>query len=288
MPVSFLIAAIVLLITGLGVGFASGLLGVGGCFIMIPVQVWAYTALGIPFNTAVAVAFGTNLFVVLPTAASGAYGHTKKGAVWWKAAIFLGVSGATGAVIGATIATTLVGMGLGWILSIAFGSAIIAGAVRMLTAKPPEVTGKEPVDSPLLWILWGVPLGIVTGIIGIGGGVLMVPVMVVALSFGIHRAVGTSTALMIFTSVGGLIGYIYNGLKAGIPFVFHNLHMLGYMNLESWILLAATSVPMAQVGVRTAHKLPAKQLRYVFIAVMLYMGWVMIRKGLGITLPIPI
>ena len=288
MPVSFLIAAIVLLITGLGVGFASGLLGVGGCFIMIPVQVWAYTALGIPFNTAVAIAFGTNLFVVLPTAASGAYGHTKKGAVWWKAAIFLGASGATGAVIGATIATTLVGMGLGWILSIAFGSAIIAGAVRMLTAKPPEVTGKEPVDSPLLWILWGVPLGIVTGIIGIGGGVLMVPVMVVALSFGIHRAVGTSTALMIFTSVGGLIGYIYNGLKAGIPFVFHNLHMLGYMNLESWILLAATSVPMAQVGVRTAHKLPAKQLRYVFIAVMLYMGWVMIRKGLGITLPIPI
>jgi len=255
---------------------------------MIPVQVWAYTALGIPFNTAMAIAFGTNLFVVLPTAASGAYGHTKKGAVWWKAAIFLGVSGAAGAVIGATIATTLVGMGLGWILSIAFGSAIIAGAVRMLTAKPPEVTGKEPVDSPLLWILWGVPLGIVTGIIGIGGGVLMVPVMVVALSFGIHRAVGTSTALMIFTSVGGLIGYIYNGLKAGIPFVFHNLHMLGYMNLESWILLAATSVPMAQVGVRTAHKLPAKQLRYVFIAVMLYMGWVMIRKGLGITLPIPI
>ncbi len=288
MPVSFLTVAIVLLITGLGVGFASGLLGVGGCFIMIPVQVWAYTALGIPFNTAMAIAFGTNLFVVLPTAASGAYGHTKKGAVWWKAAIFLGVSGATGAVIGATIATTLVGMGLGWILSIAFGSAIIAGAVRMLTAKPPEVTGKEPVDSPLLWILWGVPLGIVTGIIGIGGGVLMVPVMVVALSFGIHRAVGTSTALMIFTSVGGLIGYIYNGLKAGIPFVFHNLHMLGYMNLESWILLAATSVPMAQVGVRAAHRLPAKQLRYVFIAVMLSMGWVMIRNGLGLKLPIPI
>ncbi len=286
MPVSFLAVAIALLITGLGVGFASGLLGVGGCFIMIPVQVWAYTALGIPFNTAVAIAFGTNLFVVLPTAASGAYGHTKKGAVWWKAAIFLGVSGAAGAVIGATIATTLVGMGLGWILSIAFGSAIIAGALRMLTAKPPEVTGKKPLDNPLLWILWGIPLGIVTGIIGIGGGVLMVPVMVVALSFGIHRAVGTSTALMIFTAIGGLAGYIYNGLKAGIPFVFHHLHMMGYVNLESWILLASTSVLMAQVGVKTAHKLPAKQLRYVFIAVMLYMGWVMIKKGLGITLPI--
>ena len=284
MPISFLTAAVVLLLAGLGVGFASGLLGVGGCFIMIPVQVWVYTAMGMDLNTAVKVAFGTNLAVVLPTAMSGAYGHSKKGAVMWKAALVLGITGAIGAVIGSTIAS----MTPGKYLSIAFGIAIILGAVRMLTAKPPEETGKKPVENPLVWAAWGFPLGIVTGIIGIGGGVLMVPVMVVALSFGIHLAVGTSTALMIFTSIGGLLGYIYNGLKAGIPFVFHNLnlHMLGYMNLESWILLAATSVLMAQVGARTAHKLPAKQLRYVFIIVMLYMGWKMIETGLGIKLPI--
>jgi len=233
-------------------------------------------------NTAVKVAFGTNLAVVLPTAMSGAYRHSKKGAVMWKAAVVLGVTGAIGAVIGSTIASITPGK----YLSIAFGCAIILGAVRMLTAKPPEETGKKPVENPLVWAAWGFPLGIVTGIIGIGGGVLMVPVMVVALSFGIHLAVGTSTALMIFTSIGGLLGYIYNGLRAGIPSVSEIGHLIGYWNLESWLLLASTSVLMAQVGAKTAHKLPAKQLRYVFIIVMLYMGWKMIEAGLGIKLPI--
>jgi len=269
-------------LAGLGVGFASGLLGVGGCFIMIPVQVWVYTAMGMDLNTAVKVAFGTNLAVVLPTAMSGAYRHSKKGAVMWKAAVVLGITGAIGAVIGSTIASITPGK----YLSIAFGCAIILGAVRMLTAKPPEETGKKPVENPLVWAAWGFPLGIVTGIIGIGGGVLMVPVMFVALSFGIHLAVGTSTALMIFTSIGGLLGYIYNGLKAGIPFVTEIGHLIGYWNLESWLLLASTSVLMAQVGAKTAHKLPAKQLRYVFIIVMLYIGWKMIEAGLGIKLPI--
>ena len=130
----------------------------------------------------------------------------------------------------------------------------------------------------------GLPARNSYGIIGIGGGVLMVPVMVVALGFGIHLAVGTSTALMIFTSLGGLAGYIYNGIKAGVPFITPVGHLIGYVNVESGIILAATSVVMAQVGARVAHKLPAKQLRYVFVVVMLYMGWKMIESGLGLKL----
>ena len=70
-----------LLITGIGVGFASRLLGVGGCFIMVPVQYWVLIASGIDPSIAIRTAFGTNLLVVLPTAISGAYGHHKKGAV---------------------------------------------------------------------------------------------------------------------------------------------------------------------------------------------------------------
>ena len=83
-----------------------------------------------------------------------------------------------------------------------------------------------------------------------------------------HSAVATSLAMMIFTSIGGVIGYIVNGL--GVP----NLpaYSIGYVNLPAWFLLAVTGVGMAQVGAITAHKLPAKQLRYIFIAVMFYMG----------------
>lgn len=269
MTLSLLTSIITFLVTGLGVGFVSGMLGVGGCFIMTPVQYWVYTSMGVPQDIAIKVAFGTNLLVVLPTAISGAYGHTKKGAVWWKAGIVLGLTGTGGAVIGATIAAQLPAH----ILTKAFGLAILAGGVRMLTAKPPKVE-EEPKDIPWLWAAWGIPIGIVTGIIGIGGGVLMIPIMVLALKIKMHKAVGTSTALMIFTSIGGMIGYIVNGLR--VPNLTALLApigcSIGYVNIQTGFALAITSVPMALVGVRIAHLLPAKELRYVFIAVMIYMG----------------
>ena len=254
---------ITLLITGAGVGFASGLLGVGGCFIMVPVQFWALTSIGVDPTIAIRIAFGTNLAVVLPTAISGAIGHNRKKAVLWKAGVVLGLSGLAGAFAGGFFAAQLPGN----ILKTGFGLAILAGAIRMLTARPPK-TEREPTDNILVYILWGFPLGIISGIIGIGGGVLMIPVMVLALRFKMHLAVGTSTALMIFTSIGGIFSYIFNGLGvSGLP-----AYSLGYVNFLQWILLAGTSVPMAQAGVKVAHRLPARQLKYVFIAIMIYMG----------------
>lgn len=73
---------IILLATGIGVGFASGLLGLGGAFIMTPVQYMIFTGVGIPTDVAIKLAFGTSLLVVLPIAISGAWRHSKKQAVW--------------------------------------------------------------------------------------------------------------------------------------------------------------------------------------------------------------
>jgi hypothetical protein len=254
---------ITLLVTGLAVGFASGLLGVGGCFIMVPVQFWVLKSVGVDPTIAIRIAFGTNLLVVLPTALSGAMTHHKKGAVLWRAGLALGAFGAIGAFVGAFIASNLPAK----VLTTAFGVAVILGAMRMLTATPPKVT-EEPPESLVPYILWGIPLGIVSGIIGIGGGVLMIPIMVIFLKFRMHEAVGTSTALMILTAIGGSLSYLINGLGVqGLP-----PYSTGYLNWLQFILLAGCSIPMAVVGARTAHRLPAKQLRYVFILVMLYMG----------------
>src|SRR6056297_3618206 len=102
-----IIFIVCLLLTGAVVGLASGMLGVGGCFIMVPVQFWVLTSMGVSVDVAIKVAFGTNLLVVLPTAISGAYSHTKKGSVLWKQGIILGITGLVGSVIGATIASNL-------------------------------------------------------------------------------------------------------------------------------------------------------------------------------------
>jgi len=268
---------IALLVTGLGVGFASGLLGVGGCFIMIPVQFWALKSIGVDPTIAIRIAFGTNLLVVLPTAFSGAMTHHKKGAVLWKAGVTLGIFGGIGAFFGAFVAAHLPGK----VLTTAFGIAVILGAVRMLTAKPPQITD-EPSDSLTAFILWGIPLGVVSGIIGIGGGVLMIPIMVFFLKFKMHQAVGTSTALMIFTALGGALSYWINGIGVqGLP-----PYSTGYLNWLQWVLLAGCSIPAAIVGAKTAHLLPAKQLKYIFIAVMLYMGLKMCGVFAWLHLPI--
>ncbi len=272
-----LIYILALLITGALVGLVSGLLGVGGCFIMIPVQFWILTAMGIDPTIAIRVAFGTNLLVVFPTAISGTFRHHKKEVVLWKQAIILGLTSMLFTFAGAYLAAQLSGK----ILKIIFGLAILLGALRMITARPVRVKG-EPHANAITYILLGAIFGFVTGLIGIGGGVLIVPLMVIFLNYHMHEAVGTSTAVMIFTSLGGAIAYILYGLNAsGLP-----PYSLGYVNFLQWVLLAGTSIPMAQLGVHLAHKINPKSLKWIFIVVMAYMGLKMIGVFSWLGLPI--
>ena len=123
MPVTYVLAV---LGTGVGVGFVAGLLGVGGCFIMIPVQHWVYTGMGASADVSIKLAFDTNLAVVLPTALSGAMGHQRKGMVWWKAAMFVGGFALIGSVGGATAAAHIAGA----TLKVAFGAGFCAMPAR--------------------------------------------------------------------------------------------------------------------------------------------------------------
>ena len=268
---------IILLGTGVVVGFASGLLGVGGGFIMAPVQYLVFIDMGVSADVAIKLAFGTNLLVIFFTALSGTWRHSQKGAVYWKAAIIMGFGGLLFAFAGATLATRLPGE----VLKVAFGVIVLLVGIRMLTAKTRE-TEQEPVNNPWLWFAWAVPLGIITGMFGLGGGVVAVPILMLALRFKMHHAVATSLAIIAFKSVGGIIGYIVNGL--GVPDL--PAYSIGYVNLASAFLLVIGSVSLAQVGAITAHKLPARQLRFIFILLMFYIGLKMIGVFDWLGLPI--
>lgn len=96
---------------------------------------------------------------------------------------------------------------------------------------------------------------IASGLLGIGGGVVLVPIMVIILSFKMIDAVETSSLIIVFTSVGGIISYILNGLYVpSLP-----PYSIGYINLLQFAILAVASIPMAQIGVLAAHKMPEKQ-----------------------------
>ncbi len=273
----FILYLSVLLATGALVGFASGLLGVGGGFIMVPIQFFLLTSLGVDPTTAIRVAFGTSLAVILPTAISGALGHARRGAVLSGPMILIGISGLVAALIGGTVASNTPGI----YLKIIFGILVLISGMWMLIAKYPEVSG-EPKKGVLNYIIIGFVTGILSGLLGVGGGVVLVPILVILMGFSMIKAVGTSTAVIIFTSLGGIVAYTANGLNvSGLP-----PFSVGYINLIQLVVLALISVPMAQVGVKASHKLPEKQLRYIFILVMFYIALKMIGVFSWIGLPL--
>jgi uncharacterized membrane protein YfcA len=234
---------------------------------MTPVQYAVFSSMGIPTDTAIKLAFGTNLLVILTTAISGTWRYQLRRVVFWKTATIMGGCSLVGSLAGATLATHLPGHAL----KITFGVLVIAAGLRMLTARQPEIDS-VPKTNSWLWAAWALPIGIAAGLLGIGGGILAIPILTIALRFKIHDAVTTALAMMIFTSTGGVIGYIANGIGApGLP-----AHSLGYVYLPSWLLLASTSFGMAQVGAIVASRIPIKQLIYAFTLVTLYLGLRMI------------
>jgi len=257
---------------GAGAGFASGLLGIGGGAIIVPITYWVILAMhaGVSPDIALRTAFGTSLLVILPTAISGSWGHNKRKAVRWKTALILGSCAMAGALAGATLAARLPGK----TLETGFGGLVLAVATWMTLELMPKFERKagEPRENLGLVAACGFPIGMAAGLTGIGGGVFIVPVLVLALNFPMHIAIGTSVASIILASLGGIVGYIVNGLGVSglLP------HSLGYINLPIWLCLAATSIPMAQLGARAAHALPAKRLRYIFIVFLIYTGLKMI------------
>lgn len=269
---SLLLYVLVLLVTGIAVGFSCGLLGIGGGFLMVPVQIWALTSQGIDPTLATRIAFGTSLAVILPTALSGCRGHSCRGVVLWMPGITMGLCGLLGAFLGGSIAAHAPGD----LLKMAFGLVVTLGALRMLFApslqpRLESSQGKSK-DGLLQYILWGLAVGVISGLTGIGGGVILVPAMVIAMGFGMFQAIGTSSVAIAFNAVGGVIAYAVNGWGvAGLP-----AYCVGYIDLLQFALLAGASIFSAQWGVKAAHRLPAEKLRYIFVMLMIYIGLKMI------------
>jgi uncharacterized membrane protein YfcA len=253
----------ILLATGLAIGFISGLLGIGGGIIMIPVQYWVYTSSGINPDIAIRMSFATSLAVILPTAISGVLRHQHHGAINWRIAAFMGVFTALGGLIGASLAAHISGS----VLKMAFGAIGIIVGIRMLTVK--VVDADRPVrENRWLWVGLALPIGIITGLLGIGGGVMILPILVLVLGFRMSKAVATSLGIMLFTTTGSIIGYIINGINViGMPD-----YTIGYIYWPAWIALTITSTVMAQVGAHTAHKIPGRILNYLFIILVFYVG----------------
>jgi uncharacterized membrane protein YfcA len=189
----------VVLVLSVGVGVALGMLGGGGSILTVPLLV--YVA-GLDAKEAIA----TSLFVVGVTSAVGAFSHARAGRVRWRTGLLFGAAGMAGAYAGGRVAEYLPGS----LLLVAFGLMMLATAVAMLRGRrAPE--GTVHTELPLLHVgLHGVVVGVVTGLVGAGGGFLVVPALVLLGGLPMGAAVGTSLVVIAMKSAAGLAGYLHS------------------------------------------------------------------------------
>jgi uncharacterized membrane protein YfcA len=170
---------------GLVAGFLSGLFGVGGGILIVP-------ALVLVLHFDQRLAHGTSLAAVLPIAVSSLASYAVEDKVDWPVGAWLAVGAVGGAIIGTHILHRLPHD----VLALAFALLLVATAVRLLLDHS-EATGRSPLDvvSVITLVLIGLATGILAGLLGVGGGIVMVPAMVVA--FGMPAAIAKGTSLLV-------------------------------------------------------------------------------------------
>jgi uncharacterized membrane protein YfcA len=219
---------------GLVAGMLSGLFGVGGGIVMTP-------ALQILLGTRGIVALATPLPVIIPTAITGAITYLKAGELDKRAAGWMIVGGlpasAAGAALTEVIETPL--------LLIATAALLAWQAIGLLRGgrQTDSTRRREPSAGAFLAI--GILAGFVSGLLGIGGGIVMVPLMAGWLGLPLRRALGTSLAAIIGLVIPGTIVHA----------------MLGNIDWGIFLAITAGAVPGARIGARIALGTAERTLR---------------------------
>ncbi len=248
-----------LLLLGACTGFMAGLLGVGGGMLLVPFMTMLLDHQGVESALAVKMAIATSMATILLTSLSSIRAHHRRGAIRWDLVrglapgILIG-----GLTAGAGVFALLKGASLAWFFALFVGFS----ATQMLLNRQPAATRQMPATAGR----WGVGalIGLVSGLVGAGGGFLSVPFMTWC-NVPMHRAVATSAALGFPIALANTAGYVIGGRHVESALY----GAVGYLWLPGLLTVVSVSVLTAPWGARVAHSLDVAQLKKVF-ALMLY------------------
>lgn len=219
------------------IGLSLGLLGGGGSILTVPILVYA---VGVEPKAAIA----TSLLVVGVTSLVAMLQHARAGNVDLRTGLVFGAAGMVGAYGGGLLARFFSGT----VLLLIFAALMVATAVAMLRGRrePDERTHER---LPLVRVLLdGFVVGLVTGLVGAGGGFLVVPALVLLGGLPMHRAVGTSLLVITLKSFAGLAGHV--------------THVDVDLSLAA--VVTAAAVAGSVLGAALAPRVPARRLRRTF------------------------
>src|SRR6202045_3946001 len=262
--------ALLLVAVGALSGFLAGVFGIGGGAVLVPVFYECFRLAGVPLEVRMPLCVGTSLAVIIPTSIRSFRAHYRRGAVdiaivkaWWLP-IVIGVVG--GSVIARYAPERL--------FKIVFVGVAWTAATRLILAREGWTFGEAFPEGPLMK-LYGLVIGLLSTLMGVGGG-LFLNLLMTFYGRPIHQAVATSSALAVLISIPGALGYAYAGWPAAARFpevaALQLPFAVGYVSLIGTALVMPTSLLTAPLGVRAAHAMSKRTLEMAFGCYLFIVG----------------
>lgn len=230
---------------GFGIGLSLGLLGGGGSLLTVPALVYL---IGQTPQAAVT----TSLAIVGANSLMGAFFHRSQGTLDWKVALTFGGAGILISYLSANIASHIPPA----VLLVAFALLMLAIGIMLLIRRE---RGPEATHSPrpvLLVLASGAGVGLLTGILGVGGGFLVVPALVMLVGLPVQAAVGTSLVVIAMNSVAGFLGHAGNGS----------------FDLILTLIFASAGLAGTFAGTKLSNRISASKLQKVFAVFVVALG----------------
>ncbi|MDX1455058.1 MAG: sulfite exporter TauE/SafE family protein [Gammaproteobacteria bacterium] len=246
------------LLAGILAGFLAGLLGIGGGLIVVPLLYFVFSADAATASHAMHLALGSSLAFIVLNSGSAAVAHVRLGAVRWVEVRWLAPGLLAGSLGGAWLADQVSTDGL----RIWFGSFLLAMAVYLFLQRLPEVEKAWP---RAISLVVGLPIGGLASLAGVGGGVMVVP-WLMARGIQPAKSVATSSVCTVLVASLGAFGYMLFAPDLSQAWT------TGYVFWPAVLTIAATSMLMAPVGARAAHRINQQKLKKGFAGILAIVG----------------
>ncbi len=262
-----LVLVTILALSGIGSGFVSGLLGIGGGSVLVPILFEVFGIIGVADQLRIHLAIGTSTAVIVPTTIMSAFSHNARGAVDANLVKNLSLPLVLGVFIGAIIAKYSQGDALiiVWIVFASFMAFYFAFGKESW-----RLSGSLP--HRYILRLYGTFVGGLSTLLSIGGGVFVTSLMTL---YGrpIQSAIATAATVGPIITIPAMIGFIWAGWNVpGLP-----PYSLGFVSVVGAAIIIPLSVLSAPLGVRLAHAMDKSKLKLLFalylVLVVLRFSW---------------
>jgi len=248
-------------VLGLLAGFSAGLLGIGGGLVVVPGLAYLFSESHIPADAAMHMAIACSLTVMVFTGQASARAHYKRSKISVSLYKHLAFGIIPGTIGGVLLADSLHSD----ILGIIFGVLLIFIAFNILFKQSSEI--QKPLPDAKHVGAFGVVVGILSGLLGIGGSAFTIPYLN-ARGIAFRSAVGMSALCSFTVAVIGSVSTMFTGLdEVGIP-----AWSTGYVYWPAVLSIAVPSMIMAPFGAQLAYKLPAPLLKRIFAVYLLFVS----------------